>query len=111
LQVAVREHDRITAAETHRRRACRVVTEVARQVHAHVRVVRRDLAEDLRDAVAAAVVDEHHLDRVAGSRSRRRARVERAQIFFFVKTGTAMDISAIRLAAQVSRSCACAQSW
>jgi hypothetical protein len=37
-------------------------------------------------------------------------RVERAQIFFFVKTGTAMDISAIRLAAQVSRSCACAQS-
>jgi hypothetical protein len=37
-------------------------------------------------------------------------RVERAQIFFFVTTGPAMDMSANRLAAQVSRSCACAQS-
>jgi hypothetical protein len=37
-------------------------------------------------------------------------RVERAQMFFFVTTGPAMDISAIRLAAQASRSCARAQS-
>ena len=91
LQVAVREHDRITAAEAHRRRACRVVTEVARRVHhAHVRVVRRDLAEDLRAAVAAAVVDEHHLDRVAGSRSRRGA-ASRARADFLLREDHTRD--------------------
>jgi hypothetical protein len=37
-------------------------------------------------------------------------RVECAHIFFFMTTGPAMDMSAIRLAAQVSRSCAYAQS-
>src|SRR6266566_1156591 len=64
LQVAVREGDQRTRGvrETGLQRAA--IAAVRLVVDAHPRVLRRQLVGELRGAVAGAVVDDEHLDRV-----------------------------------------------
>ena len=69
LQVSVDHHDDITGRVLEARRQRRLVSEVARQVnHAHARVLVGELIEDLGAAIGAAVVDEHELEVIVGSR-------------------------------------------